>query len=115
MERAQRAELHEHYALRQMEDLRYLETQIDRLELSAPGSEASSWQATREELDALRQGLRAAWEGLERLRRADPDSHAWREAREAYLQQHTQLLRRTLELRGGDLMGSGAEQTASAP
>ncbi|HET9449294.1 MAG TPA: hypothetical protein VFO83_00340 [Aggregicoccus sp.] len=110
MERAQRAELHEHYALRQAEDLRYLEAQIDRLELSAPGSEASSWQATREELDGLRSDLRAAWEGLERLKRADPDSHAWREAREAYLQQHTRLLRRTLEL-----MGAVGEGQAAAP
>jgi nitrate/nitrite-specific signal transduction histidine kinase len=109
VEQTQLAALHEQYALRQAQDLRYLEAQIDRLELSEPGSEASSWQATREELEELRQGLRAAWEGLERMRRLAADSPAWHAAREAYLHQHTALLQRTLALGGAGVEGTAAQ------
>jgi hypothetical protein len=115
VERTQRVELHEHYAMRQAEDLRYLEGQIDRLELSAPGSEASSLQATREELEALREDLRATWESLGRLQRADPDSQVWRSAREQYLQQHTALLRRTLELSMESHAAAAQQGAAAAP
>lgn len=113
MDRNQRIELHEHYALRQAEDLRYLEEQIDRLELNAQqGSEASTWQATRVELDGLRADLKATWESLGRLQRADPDSQTWRITREAYLQQHTALLRRMLEL---SLETHAATASSAAP
>ncbi|MBF5045234.1 hypothetical protein FGE12_22710 [Aggregicoccus sp. 17bor-14] len=113
MEQTQLTQLHAQYTQRQAQDLRYLEAEIDRLELGTPGSEANSWQATRAELDSLREDLRAAWEGLEQLGRLAADSQAWHRARELYLQRHTRLLQRTLAL-GGAAAGAAAEEAAAA-